>query len=1131
MTSTNPTPQSREIRVFLSSTFKDMDAERNHLVKQVFPKVRAACLARQVGFTEIDLRWGVTEEESQNGATVEICLKEIDRCRDFPPFFIGFLGERYGWIPRHDDLATYWQKHADSPYAKPIQQAVKRGISVTELEMELAVLGEGAADKLHGHALFLLRDRPLTDTLYRQDTGKAPDPTDPRYYDPAGNRLQALKNRIRATPFLGIEGYQSVEQFGQAIEDYLLAQLDRHFPASAVPSELERQQAAHANFRYHRLQNFLPRTDVRQQLLKAIARRIDKPYLGPIILAGPSGQGKSALMADLARHAETARPDWLILDHYTGADDSNHLDRWALRVLATLHPSISHLVDGIPESPKDRKEVLSTWIAMACRRHEQNHGKEAGTTRLLLILDALDQNSDGGKDLDLLKPEVLGPDAIVVTSAADNTPARGAAKDYETVTVPPLTAALKGKMIAETLKRYRKKLSPDLAQRLANAEQAGSPLFLTLALEELRLDARHESLGDLITDILKARDAQQLFLNNFLLDEDYGRPELPTLAAAFMALLGASHAGLTENELADLLALPGDPKAKDTKKPRLPQIHLSRLLANLGPFLLNKEGRRAPMHRIFGEAALNHYGTVPVREHLYRHFEKGYGRKKNDFDARAATEALHQITQLAKTAHDNETNARKRLVKDLGKLWVPVNLHDANENATKVVLDALTELNDKEKSALAGRWKKEISSFDAESAGNNGESIGGFANWLREIAFDRYRLSRILLNALLHRQEKTLGTDDLRLSETLNRLGMTCQVMADFVPVRQLFERALAVTEIAQGSVHPYVAGSLNNLAVYLDSTGDAEDFAAARALYERALGIYETALGPDHPDVASCLSNLAVYLNSTGDAADFTAARATFERALLIRETALSPDHPDVALSLNNLAGHLDSTGDAEDFAAARALYERALGIYETALGSDHPDVAQSLNNLAVYLDSTGDATDFAAARRLFERALVIREAALGPDHPDVALSLNNLAGHLDSTGDAEDFAAARALYERALGIYEQRFGPEHEETLRVMQNLAVSLRNTGRLVEAGSLQREVMARFIRVYGEDGLQTASSYSAMGALMKLKGEFAEAETYYRKALAIRERELGQDDEATLLVRQRLGELNIKGESA
>lgn len=96
--------KQREIRVFLSSTFRDMDAERTHLVKEVFPKVRAVCQARQVGFTEIDLRWGVTEEESKNGATVEIRLKEIDRCRDFPPFFIGFLGERYGWLPSHDEF-------------------------------------------------------------------------------------------------------------------------------------------------------------------------------------------------------------------------------------------------------------------------------------------------------------------------------------------------------------------------------------------------------------------------------------------------------------------------------------------------------------------------------------------------------------------------------------------------------------------------------------------------------------------------------------------------------------------------------------------------------------------------------------------------------------------------------------------------------------------------------------------------------------------------------------------------------------------------------------------------------------------------------------------------------------------
>ena len=91
-----------------------MEAERSHLVKQVLPKVRAACLARQIGFTEIDLCWGITEEEFQNGATVEICVIAIDRCRDYPPFFIGFWGKRYGWIPKHDELAAYWARQADN---------------------------------------------------------------------------------------------------------------------------------------------------------------------------------------------------------------------------------------------------------------------------------------------------------------------------------------------------------------------------------------------------------------------------------------------------------------------------------------------------------------------------------------------------------------------------------------------------------------------------------------------------------------------------------------------------------------------------------------------------------------------------------------------------------------------------------------------------------------------------------------------------------------------------------------------------------------------------------------------------------------------------------------------------------
>ena len=405
--------QSREIRVFLSSTFRDMDAERTYLVKQVFPKVRAASLERQVGFSEIDLRWGVSEEESKNGATVEICLKEIDRCRDFPPFFVGFLGERYGWVPKHDELASYWEKHSGSQYAAAILDSIERGISVTELEMELAVLGVGAAEKIANHALFCLRDAGLTDTLYAESKAANPNTREVDFYDAGNGKLEALKRKIRQSGFLGLDNYTSVEQFGTAIENYLLAQLDRYFPADEVPTALQRGNAAHAGFRFHRLQNFLPRTDVREQMIAAIEQRIESPFLGPILVTGPSGQGKSALMADLARHYQTEfAKNWRVIDHYIGADNANYLDGWVDRILQTLHPEIQDIAGDIPDSPKDKIEALSTWISMAARRNN---------CRYLFILDALDQLSDGGKNLDILTPQTLGPDGILIASAADDT--------------------------------------------------------------------------------------------------------------------------------------------------------------------------------------------------------------------------------------------------------------------------------------------------------------------------------------------------------------------------------------------------------------------------------------------------------------------------------------------------------------------------------------------------------------------------------------------------------------------------------------------------------------------------------------------------------------------------------------
>lgn len=130
-------------RVFVSSTFLDMHGERDVLVNRVFPELRERCRARKVNLYEVDLRWGVTREEAESNKSLSICLTEVDRCR---PFFLGILGNRYGWCPEEyvvpDEPAFEWVKK------------VPKGRSVTELEMWHGALRNPSVSKAH----FYLRD-------------------------------------------------------------------------------------------------------------------------------------------------------------------------------------------------------------------------------------------------------------------------------------------------------------------------------------------------------------------------------------------------------------------------------------------------------------------------------------------------------------------------------------------------------------------------------------------------------------------------------------------------------------------------------------------------------------------------------------------------------------------------------------------------------------------------------------------------------------------------------------------------------------------------------------------------------------------------------------------------------------
>ena len=97
---------------------------------------------------------------SKAAETVEVCLQEVDRC---VPYFIGLLGERYGWhIPKKgkDEVLEEALKRASEKFPF-VGDFLDR--SVTELEILHGVLMRKNMDQLR--AFFYLRDPSYIETL------------------------------------------------------------------------------------------------------------------------------------------------------------------------------------------------------------------------------------------------------------------------------------------------------------------------------------------------------------------------------------------------------------------------------------------------------------------------------------------------------------------------------------------------------------------------------------------------------------------------------------------------------------------------------------------------------------------------------------------------------------------------------------------------------------------------------------------------------------------------------------------------------------------------------------------------------------------------------------------------------
>ena len=632
--STQPAPPAdRAIRVFISSTFRDMHEEREILVKRVFPELRNLCDKRGVTLTEVDLRWGVTDEQKAEGRVLPIILEEIERCR---PYFIGILGERYGWTPEepHPEVdalpkSSLWQRIlTKSPHRQP-----EPGRSVTELEIARGVLQNPAMAK---HAFFYFRAPSYLDCLPPEKRADyAADNPD------AARRLERLKKEIRASGLPVRDGYPDPAALGELVLRDLTEVINQAFPEGEQAGPLEREAAGHDAFARERTAVYVANREYFDALDKYAAHGNGGV---PFFVTGEPGMGKSALLANWADRVRKAHPGACVLTHFVEAT-SEGAD-WAAmlhRILSELKRRFSLDLE-VPTAPDDLRSSLGYWFRTA--------NWPGG---LFLVLDGLDHLEDAGGALDLEWLPAVFPDRVrVILSTSPGRPLDALRKrGWPSLEIQPLSVAQRLALVEAYLAQYAKTLDRAHSHRIAHAEPSSSPLFLTTVLEELRLFGSHEQLTRRIDDYLAADTVTNLYRR--VLDrweQDY-EPDRAGLVRDSLRLLWAARSGLAESEILDLLGAAGEP---------LPRAVWSPLLLAARRALRERHGILVLSEPCLREAVRQKYiGTAEVEDAAHLRLADYFSRRENS--PRTVEELPWQLSAARQWA---------RLVAYLGD---PLNLH------------------------------------------------------------------------------------------------------------------------------------------------------------------------------------------------------------------------------------------------------------------------------------------------------------------------------------------------------------------------------------------------------------------------------------------------------------------------
>jgi len=1107
----------RIVRVFISSTFRDMMKERDYLIKNVFTELKKRCRSINVEFIEIDLRWGITEEESKQGKVIELCMKEIDKCK---PYFIGILGGRYGFIPKVQDVKDYLMQNSIYFHLEDI---INQNISITELEIQYGVIKN---KYIKSNAYFYLKNELATPAEYKE-------PIDSIEY----SKLINLKNKLLNQTDYPVKSFSDVDELGKLILEDLWTSISERFPQESIPDELTKQWIEHTSFAKSRLGLYIGG----DKYIAEINKLIDDENK-PIVISGESGLGKSALISNWIYQYQKKYPDTYILYHFIGgASDSTDYVQIMLRIMKELKRRV--YIES--EIPTDQDNIISEF---------PNFLAQSGTYgNWILVIDALNQLDNENNSL-LLNwlPDKFPKFVKTILSVTDNNPIENILKErnYSFVNINPLSKVNAKNIVVDYLKSFGKTLNEDNINLISENYELNKPLLLRTFLDEIRIFGEHEKLKEKIEYYTSNKDPNDFFVKIIDRIEADTNISYPNLLKIILCLISCSRKGISENEILDIL--------------NIPLLHWVTIKNYIETYLINRKGLINLSHDNFKKAVIRKYlndgnykndiclklinyfyknllseRSIDELPFLLTNLEKyedlkvylsnlkvfKYLYEKDKYELIKYWKCLedkYDIKEVIKESviefSDNDETRDSDLsdyyftisvfLINFGLLSDSLHYQNLNLNAIKtkyginsneysVALNSLSAIYSK-----MGEYDKAIKAISESS--NIIKSLNGKNNIL-------YALSLHLLGFYYYNKSEFENTEscylealeiyknfnyekNINYSILVGNIGSYYQKIGDYAKAEQYLLESKRLKKIILGEKNPIYASSLGNIGfLYFYKS----EYQKAEDLYLKAIDLYKETSSERNPDYITALINVANLYAKVGSNEK---AEYYYTESLNVQKNTLGNMHPSYAISLNNLGAFYYNINKLQE---AEELYEQAMNIFLKSFNKKHHEYINTLGNLAlVYMKRNKNVE----AEAILKESIELMKQKYGTDHPEYARSIYSLSMLYFSI---EVYEKAETLFLEALDVYRKTLGNNHVDYITVLLNYANLCRKIGNDDKAESLYLESLKLQKNIYGSINANLAVNMNNLGAFYFEKGDYDKTKPYYLEALEMNQKLFGE----------------------